>query len=142
VDVVDHENIDVPEAVAELGHLTALNTLQELGDETFAGGVIELGAGIVFDELEADGLKKVCLAEAHPAVDEEGVVLAAGVIDDRESRGEGEFVAGTFDEGVEGIVGVNGEGFVGVGERIGESSGLAGGFEGERLLGAGVAGVD
>ena len=53
----------------------------------------------------SDGVEKVCLAEAGVSVDEERVVVAAGLLGHGEGRGVGEPVRGADDEIVEGVFG-------------------------------------
>ena len=58
------------------------------------------------DDLVADGVHQVGLAEAHPAVQEERVVGVPGPLGDRQAGGVGEAVGRADDEVREGVAGV------------------------------------
>ena len=61
----------------------------------------------------SDGVHEMCLAESYAAVHEEGVVYSARRFGDGERSRMGEAVGIARDEGVEGVVRVQGRGVAG-----------------------------
>ena len=78
------------------------------GGDEFVGELLPLHRqdgepGVVLFDLLADGVDQVGLAQPRPPVDKEGVVAVGGVAGHRPAGGVGELVAGTHDEGIEGV---------------------------------------
>ena len=104
LDVVDHQDVRVAVAVAELVQLAALDGLDEVVDERLAAQDAQLGLGVAGGDLAAGGLEQVGLAQPDAAVDEQRVVSLAGRLADRHAGGVGQAVARAGDEGLEGVV--------------------------------------
>ena len=98
LDVVDEEQVDPPVAGPELVDLALLDRGDELVGELLARRVDDALARELGDDLVADGVHQVGLAEADPAVQEERVVGVAGALGDRQARGVGEAVGRADDE--------------------------------------------
>ena len=98
LDVVDEEQVDPPVAGAELVDLALLDRGDELVRELLGRGVDDALARELGDDLVADGVHQVGLAEAHAAVQEERVVGMAGPLGDRQAGGVGEPVGRADDE--------------------------------------------
>ena len=64
------------------------------------------GVGLLLEDLLADGLQQVRLAQADAAVDEERVVRLAGLLGDGDAGGVRQAVAGAGDEVLEDVIGV------------------------------------
>ena len=78
LDVVDEQNIHlVTVEVAHFGHAVFLEALHVLLREVLAGEVAHALVRIVLEDVVADGLQQVRLAEAGRTVDEQRVVLRA-----------------------------------------------------------------
>ena len=98
LDVVDEEEVDSPVAGAEVVDLALLDRGDELVRELLAGGVDDALARELGNDLVADGVHQVGLAEADPAVQEERVVGVARAFGDRQAGRVGEAVGRTDDE--------------------------------------------
>ena len=104
LNVVDQQEIDIAIAALELGVLTVLDGLDKLVGEGLGGDVNHLeGVQIPVGSI-AYGLDQVGLAEAHPAVDQTGIVGGTGILGDRYGRVGGEGVVLADNEVLEGIV--------------------------------------
>ncbi len=103
LDVVDEEQVDPPVAGPEVVDAALLDARDELVRELLAGGVDDLLAREAGDDGVADRVHQVCLAQAHPAVEEERVVGVARALGDREGRRVGEPVGRADDEVAEPI---------------------------------------
>ncbi len=101
LDVVDEEDVDVAELVAEAGHLVVADGVDHLVGELFAGDVGDGGVGLAAFHVVSDGVHEVGFAHADAAVEEEGVVGLGGSFGDGLRGGHGELVSGADDEGVE-----------------------------------------
>ena len=98
LDVVDEEEVDPAVAGPELVDLALLDRGDELVGELLARRVDDALARELGDDLVADGVHQVGLAEADPAVQEERVVGVAGPLGDRQAGRVGEPVGRADDE--------------------------------------------
>ena len=98
LDVVDEEEVDPSIAGTELVDLALLDRGDEFVRELLARRIDDPLARELGDDLVADRMHQVGLAEAHAAVQEERVVGVAGTLGDREARGVGEPVGRADDE--------------------------------------------
>ena len=98
LDVVDEEQVDPAVAGAELVDLALLDRGDELVGELLARRVDDALARELGDDLVADGVHQVGLAEAHAAVQEERVVGVAGPLGDGQAGRVGEPVGRADDE--------------------------------------------
>ena len=89
LDVVDEEEVDPSIAATELVDLALLDRGDEFVGELLARRIHDPLAGELGDDLVADGMHQVGLAEAHAAVQEKRVVGVAGTLRDREACGMG-----------------------------------------------------
>jgi hypothetical protein len=103
LDVVDEEQVDPAVAGPELVDLALLDRGDELVRELLAGGIHHPLARELGDDLVADGVHQVGLAETHPAVQEQRVVGVPGSFGDGQAGGVGEPVGGPNDEVGEGV---------------------------------------
>ena len=103
LDVVDEEEVDPPVAGTELVDLALLDRGDELVGELLARRVDDPLARELGDDLVADRVHQVGLAEAHPAVQEERVVGVARALGDRQAGGVGQPVGRPDDEVGEGV---------------------------------------
>ena len=110
LDVVDHEEVDIAEAVTEFNEALLGDGLDEGVHKGFGGDVHDAEVFAEGLEAVADGLHEVGLAEADAAVDEEGVIDARAGFGDGLGGGMGEAVGLADDEIVEGVVAVEGVG--------------------------------
>jgi hypothetical protein len=101
LDVVDEQDVDGAEAVAEAGHLVVADGVDHVVGELFTGDIADGGVGLAALDLVADGLHEMGLAHADAAVKEEGVVGLGRALRDGLGGGGGELVAGADDEGIE-----------------------------------------
>jgi hypothetical protein len=109
VDVVDHEQIDMAIAMAELVHVAGLNRRDELVDEAVATEIENPGIGKFLEHLLAGSLKEMRFAQAYAAVDEERIISRARLFADSDACGMRQSVAGTGDEIFEDVIGVEGQ---------------------------------
>ncbi len=93
MDVVDHQQIDVAIAMAELMHVAVLDRQDELVDERIAGEIQDPRVGLLLEHLLADGLKQMRFAKTDAAMDEQRVVRLAGLLGDGHRRGVGKTIA-------------------------------------------------
>ncbi len=106
LDVVDEQDVDVAELVAEAGHLVVADGVDHLVGELFAGDVGDGGVGLAAFHVMSDGVHEVGFAHADAAIEEQGVVCLGGALGDGLGCGHGELVAGADDEGVELVLGI------------------------------------
>ena len=99
--VVDEQDVDRAELVAEGGHFVVAEGVDELVDELFARDVADGGVGESAFRLVADGVHEVGLAHADAAVEEERIVGLRGALGDGHGGGHGELVSAAGDEAVE-----------------------------------------
>ena len=108
LDVVDHEQVHVPEPMPKLCVLAHADGFDELVGEGLAGHVQDPGGGIVLLHRVADGVHQVGLSKAHASIEEQGVIGMAGGLGHRLGGGVGYPVGVAHHEGIEGIPGVQG----------------------------------
>ena len=107
LDVVDEQEVDPPVAGAELVDLALLDRGDELVGELLGRGVDDALARELGDDLVADGVHQVGLAEAHAAVQEERVVGVARALRHGQAGRVGEAVGRPDDEVAEGVARVD-----------------------------------
>jgi len=106
LDVVDHQDVDGPVAVAEvLGPLLA-DGVDQLVGERLGGDVADPQFRGARQRPVTDGVQQVGLTQPHTAVDVERVELVGRAIGDRERRGVGQPVVGADDELLKDVAGV------------------------------------
>jgi hypothetical protein len=116
LDIVDEEDIALITKVSAEGvHITLAQAGDELVHELLGGHVHDAPGGVLLEDLDADGLEQVCLAEADAAEDEERVVVLAGVVGDGDAGRVGELVGRPDDELIEGVARVDARGLEGLG---------------------------
>src|SRR5271166_5526581 len=129
LDVVDEQDVDVAELVAERRHLVVAQRVDHVVGELLAGGVADGGLRQAALDLVSDGLHEVSLAHADAAVEEQRVVGLGGPLGDGLAGGVGELVAAADDEGVEGVARVQLRGAVPVETRLRRARGHGWGDE-------------
>ena len=107
LDVVDEEQVDPSIAGAEVVDLALLDRGDEFVRELLGGGVDDALARELGDDLVADRVHQVGLAEAHAAVQEERVVGVAGALGDGQAGRVGQAVGRAHDEVGEGVARVD-----------------------------------
>ena len=116
VNVVDDQQIDVPESEAELLHVADLDGIDELVDEVVAGKIQNARIRLPLQHFLANRLKKMGLAKPHAAVNKQRVVSLARLFGDGNAAGMGKLVAWAGDELVKGIVRTKGERLIALAE--------------------------
>ena len=106
LDVVDEQDVAVPVAALEGQGGRGPQRVDEVVHERLGGDVEDLAAGVVLGDVVPDGVEQVGLAQARVAVDEEGVVGAAGRLRHGLGGGVGQAVRRRGDEGLEGELGI------------------------------------
>jgi len=106
LDVVDDEDIDAPMLILEIGQPALFNRADKTVDELFAAQKADGQIAVVFAGGMADGMKKMSFAQSHAAVQKEGVVNCAGILTDGNAAGMCQAIAGTDDEIVKRIIGM------------------------------------
>ena len=77
LDIIDEEQVDAAVLVSEVFGFPFAYCIDELIGELLGGDVDEVE--VVLTHQVADGVEQVALAQAGAAIDEQGVVAAAGV---------------------------------------------------------------
>ena len=106
LDVVDEQDVDGPVALAEGRHAVEADGVDQLVDELLGCQVHDLERRPLLQDLVADGVQQVGLAETDPAVEEERVVAVRRALGHRLGGGVGELVGGADDEGAEDVAGI------------------------------------
>ena len=106
LDVVDEQDVGVAVGVLEGVDRLGAQRADEVVGEGLGGGVADGGTTAVVQDVVADGMEEVGLAEAGRGVEEEGVVGLAGELGDGEGGGVGQAVALADDELLESVAGV------------------------------------
>ena len=96
--VVEDEHVDTTEALLELAHAIMAERADQVVDEGLRRQVADLQRGLLLLDLMADGVGEMRLAESDAAVDEERVVVVAGLARDRLGGGVRELVGRPDDE--------------------------------------------
>ena len=103
LDVVDEQEVDVPVAPPKLRRAVVADRVDQLVGEPLGGDVDDDHSREQLGALVADRVQEMRLAQADPAVDEEGVVGLRGQLGYCLTGGLGKLVRGPDDEGVEGV---------------------------------------
>ena len=103
LEIIDDENIEFAEFEIKFFTFAKTDGIDEIGVEMRNRGVKNFEGGILFEKFVADGLDKVGFTEAGSAIEEEGVVAAAGSIDDATGGRNSKIVVGTDDEIIESV---------------------------------------
>ena len=106
LDVVDEQDVDRAVLLAEGGQAIEADGVDHLVDEAIGRDVEDVEALLAGQDVVADGVHQVRLAESDAAVDEERVVGLRGDLGDGAGGGVGELVRGADDEALEGVLGV------------------------------------
>jgi hypothetical protein len=106
LDVVDQERVERPVRRLELVHFVVLERDHHVADEALRMDVGNARLRIARLDRMSHGLHEVSLAETDTAVDEQGVISPPRVFRDLDRGGLRELVALSFDEAIEGEVGV------------------------------------
>jgi len=114
VNVVDHQHIDVAIAIAKLIHIAAADGVNELIDKTVAGEIQNPRVGLAIQDLLANCLEQVGLAQTHIAMNEERVVSLARLLGHGNAGRVRKAIARPDYKIFKGIVGVEGDWLVGV----------------------------
>ena len=105
LDVVHHQHVHVAHAVAQLGGALLLyDGVDQLVGEALRRGQQHVLRGIRRDDVVADGVHLVGLAQADAAVDEQRIVGRAGLLRHGEGRRIGKAVAGSDHEVLEAVL--------------------------------------
>ena len=111
LDVVDEEDVHATKTVSKLVHSLVTDGIDELIGEVLRGEVTDgggIGNDVLVEDVVADSVEKVRLAEADSAVDEEGVVILAREFGNGKAGRIGELVAGPDDEVIKGVLWIEG----------------------------------
>ena len=98
LDVVHQQDVDVAVALAEAEHPLVLHRVDHLVHEALGRDVGQLQPGHAVEQVLADRVHQVRLAESHAAVEEQRVVGAGGRLGDRDRGGVRELVRRADDE--------------------------------------------
>ena len=115
LDIVDQQHIGQAVFLAELLGGGGLDGLHDLVGELFTVHIHDVEIGVVFLDLDADGVEQVGLAQAGRTVDEQRIVRAGRVGRHGLSRRKGKLVGRALDEIFKGesvLPGRNGQFFV------------------------------
>jgi hypothetical protein len=123
LDVVDEQDVDAAELVAEAGHLVVAQRVDHVVGELLAGDVADGGLRLATLDFVSDGLHEVRLAHADAAIEEERVVGFGRTLGDGLAGGVGELVAGADDESVEGVARIQLRGAIPIEAGLGWSRG-------------------
>ena len=125
--VVDQQDINPTEAIAEAAHLVVAHAVDHLVREFFTADVADECLRLTPLHIVSDGVHEVGLAHADAAVEEERVIRLRGPLGDSLRGGHRELIAGADDEGVEVVARIELRGGVPVEARL-----LRGGSGGSR----------
>jgi len=104
LDVVHQKGIHLAIPTAELGQVVVLEGVDELVGEAFAAGVDDLVAAFLLEDLVADGVEEVGLAEPDTTEEEEGIEGPARVLGHRERGAVGHLAVVAHHEARKGAV--------------------------------------
>ena len=105
LDIVHHQHVHIAHFGAQLGGAAlAGDGLDELVGEAFGGGEHDAGHGVLLDDEVAHGVHEVGFAQAHVAIDEQGVIDLAGLFGHGQGCGVGEVIGRADHEVIEGIL--------------------------------------
>src|SRR5712691_1152850 len=103
LDIVDQQNVDRVETVAEADHAVEAQRIDHFDRELFRADVTEPHRRIAPLDGVTDGVHQMSLAHAHSAIQEQRVVGFGRLLGDGACRGMREFVGLADDEGVESV---------------------------------------
>jgi hypothetical protein len=103
LDVVDQEQVQAAVPIAELDGGVEADGVDEIVGELLGRHVGDPDARIALPRVMTDGVEQVGLAEAHAAVDEQGIVRLRELLPDRHAGRVRELVARPDHERVEGV---------------------------------------
>src|SRR3954469_19663845 len=106
LNIVDQQDVDIPELVAEAGHLVISQRIDHFVRELLAGDVADSCLRHCPLYLVPNGLHEMGLAHANTAVQEQRVVGLRRTLRDGLASRVGELVTTTDDKAVKGITGV------------------------------------
>ena len=125
LDVVDHQDVGLTVAPAESNQGVVLDGVDELVGELLAAEIDDAGTLLHREDVVADRLEEVGLAETAATIDEEGVVGPGRGVGDGLGGGVCELVVGADNEASEGVGGIHSR--RGGGRHLGSLGGLLGG---------------
>src|SRR5439155_3966714 len=85
LNVVDQKQIGLTITLSEFDKVTVLDRVDELVDEKFARKINHLGVFFLRQDVLADGLHEMRLAQADSAINKERIVSAGRRLRDRET---------------------------------------------------------
>ena len=129
LDVVNQQHVGLAVFLAEPDELVVLNAVDVFVGEFLRGNVGDARALLVADDVLADGVQQMRLAQADAAVEEQRVVGLAGRLGDGQGGGVGKVVVVADDEGVEGVLGIEAESWLAALRSGGASAGFASGSD-------------
>ena len=106
LDVVNQQHVRLPVFLAESGELVVLDAVNVFVGELLGGDVGDARALLVADDMLADGVQQMRLAQADAAVKEKRIVGFAGRLRHRQRGGVGKIVVVADHERVEGVLGI------------------------------------
>jgi hypothetical protein len=106
LDVVDEQHVGAAVLLPERRQPLEADGVDHLVDEAVGGDVGELQVPVAGLDVVPDRVHEMGLAEADPAVEEEGVVGLRGDLGDRAGGRVGELVRRAHHEAVEGVLGI------------------------------------
>ena len=106
LDVVNQQHVGLAVFLAELDELVVLDSVNVFVGELFGGEIGDARALFVADDVLADGVEQMRLAQADAAVKEERIVGFAGRLGDGQRGGIGKIVVVADDERFKGVFGI------------------------------------
>ena len=106
LNIVYKEDIHLAVKTPELVVIFVHNGTYEVVHEGLASDIEHPQVRMNHERLIADGVKQMCFAQAHTAVDEQGVEALARCLADGLAGGPAEFIGGAYNEFVKGEAGI------------------------------------
>ena len=106
LDVVDEQDVDVPVLVAEFLVPVVLDGVDELVREFLRRRVENLRVRVLVEDVVADGMHQMRLAQTDAAIDEQGIVCQGRCFRNGQGGGMGKLVSAALDVGFKGILGI------------------------------------
>src|ERR1700730_6590027 len=106
LDIIDQQNVDGMEPVAEADHAVEANGVDNFDSEFFRADVTEAHGRIALLDGVPDSVHQVSLAHAHASIEEERVVSLGGLLSHVPRRGVCELVGFADHETVKGVTGI------------------------------------
>ena len=104
VNVINHQQIDMPVAMAEILHVPIFNRQHELVDKRVAGQIENARVGLPLQHLLADALQQVTFSQSHAAVNKKRVVGLTWLLGNRQRGRMRQPIARAGDKVVENVV--------------------------------------